>query len=104
MTTSPWISVQKRNPDYNISVLLTDFKHATVGFMHRSTAWFDITNNCIRWTPTHWMPIPDPPKPEDPFTTWWECTGKWIGCGSSHDYARKIWDAAIASQKTDKHP
>ena len=67
---SEWISVNERMPEPDKDVLLCfglgDFRMAVGGKYELDEGWYSITDaeyytDCDT-TPTHWMPLPDPPK------------------------------------------
>ena len=59
-----WISVDDRLPPENLSVLVC-FKGAAwlpEKMFYRSGIWYHMQGNPFINKPTHWMPLPDPPK------------------------------------------
>lgn len=67
---SEWISVNERMPEPDKDVLLCfglgDFRMAVGGKYELDEGWYSITDaeyytDCDT-TPTHWMPLPEPPK------------------------------------------
>ena len=65
---SEWISVSDRMPDYDIDVLLfgPGWNAVYVGYWRHSHEWigrYRAEENQLPYTdPTHWMPLPEPPK------------------------------------------
>lgn len=58
-----WISTKEENPTSNERVLVYHSGYGiTVGFMHTWGEW-DI-KQAYPENPTHWMPLPEPPKEE----------------------------------------
>jgi len=58
---SDWISVEDRLPDDDVDVLIHGGTFG-VGYREDDT-WYEL----LPWTksPTHWMPLPEPPVAED---------------------------------------
>ena len=73
-----WISVKDRLPDFEKEVLIfypwqgqsgvkyetisvASLEDMTTGKNHLSTHWTDGEHHTVN--PTHWMPLPEPPKP-----------------------------------------
>lgn len=47
--------------------------------------------------PTHWMPLPEPPKRQSSFDAYY----RFVPLGdSTRTFAKQIWDAAIAASKS----
>lgn len=67
---SEWIKCSDRLPEYNTEVLVTaefdrpgDWRHSIGALdsnMRDSAAWKWWVKGAS-WTPTHWMPLPEPP-------------------------------------------
>ena len=61
-----WISVEERLPEYDAKVLVVipryygcDIRTAR---LYKSGAWLIGDMSAVGSTPTHWMPLPKPPK------------------------------------------
>ena len=61
-----WISVEERLPEYDAKVLVVipryygcDIRTAR---LYKSGAWLIGDMSAVGSTPTHWMPLPEPPK------------------------------------------
>lgn len=52
-----WVSVFDLMPEDNTSVLVTNGARMKIT-KHTKDGWFDLA----WWSPTHWMPLPAPPK------------------------------------------
>lgn len=63
----------------------------------RAGEGFELTSDSTLIHPTHWMPLPEPPRVDDPFEAWWEKTNKSLSAVTCKDWARIGWDAALAS-------
>ena len=50
--------------------------------------------------PSHWQPLPEPPKRESSFEAWWGQNFHAQGWHDSTKLARFVWDAAIAASKS----
>lgn len=70
---SGWVSVKDRLPEENGEYLISTTDGVTsacyergrhVGDRHLSE-WTDYYEGCINFEPTHWMPLPKPPKEAD---------------------------------------
>lgn len=93
----PWIKLREEQPNVGQHVLLGD---ASDGAVIR-TRWPQTTGHF-----THWLPIPEIPKP-DPFKEWWNSLPasydshfcRIIDNHHTIDIAptRSIWDAALKS-------
>lgn len=59
---SEWISLKDRAPDDNVDVLTTDGDYMAVASTSRWDIWFINDDTAPQWQPTHWMPLPEPPK------------------------------------------
>lgn len=58
-----WIPVTERLPEEPIDVLCNDGKRVTVGYyIDAEVGWHDL--HLYKIYPTHWMPLPTPPKEE----------------------------------------
>jgi len=71
---SEWISVEDRLPDKSKDVLIVSGKEITVAYLDQWLEWslggdyectYDMAD-CVLTNkkPTHWMPLPEPPKSE----------------------------------------
>ena len=65
-TQPKWISVEERLPEYDAKVLVVipryygrDIRTAR---LYESGAWLIGDMSAVGSTPTHWMPLPEPPK------------------------------------------
>lgn len=59
---SEWISLKDREPDVNVEVLTTDGDEMAVASKCKWDIWFIYDDTVPQWQPTHWMPLPEPPK------------------------------------------
>lgn len=65
-----WIRVEDRLPEVDERVLVMCDGDVAVGFLPiRMVAWVILTGVPRDSIVTHWMPMPDPPKKEEPFKT-----------------------------------
>lgn len=75
-TAPGWISVEERLPEIGKNVLIKYENDFTVGYLQMNNTWVLYYGN--GWTtpantsssPTHWMPIPAPPKPKKKVKTY----------------------------------
>lgn len=91
MNNSPWISVKERLPEQKR-------QHISDILIRSETRIAPWNSECQfpTWA-THWMPIPELPKP-DPFTEWWKVYG--ISCASVPVLvAKDAWNAALKHAK-----
>ena len=66
-TSAKWISVKDRLPEGGQVVLVIMPKGTvTLGGIRKKTQTWDVFLDVAIWTaePTHWMPLPEPPKEE----------------------------------------
>jgi len=62
---SRWILVKRRKPPVDVSVLFAhpENVNAHVALYDASGHWYDWEyQRDINYEPTHWMPLPNPPK------------------------------------------
>ena len=63
-----WVSVEEYKPKNNTLVLVFNGENVFLGvfdgYYEGEPEWTDNNNNDIK--PTHWMPLPSPPKPKQP--------------------------------------
>ena len=67
LNTQPkWISVEERLPEYDAKVLVVIPKYygcdIRTARLYKSGAWLIGDMSAVGSTPTHWMPLPEPPK------------------------------------------
>lgn len=61
--SSEWISVEDRLPDIGERVLVyTDLGRTVICFLHAKYKWNVFSHNNGVESPTHWKPLPQPPK------------------------------------------
>lgn len=106
-----WISVKERLPEvvalpyrwYPVVILGEE-----VPAIWDGRGWIGFVNG-MEVQPTHWMPLPTPPQPPDPFEEWYDAREQDSDMGSHErsiagysvyrESARAIWDAAIKSKE-----
>lgn len=62
---SEWISVKERLPeDGQVVLVIMPKGTVTLGEIRKKTQTWDVFLDMAIWTaePTHWMPLPEPPK------------------------------------------
>lgn len=62
---SEWISVKDRLPNNSSRVLAypnTVGEAGTALYWENPQMWQDLEDHTEPWTPTHWIPLPEPPK------------------------------------------
>ena len=61
---SNWIPVDERKPECGETVLANDGERAVMAtYQSGPDLWFrDVMFGCVAFNPTHWMPLPQPPK------------------------------------------
>ena len=60
-----WISVEERLPNKIERVLVTDGMFVCEAWLSLYGSWMRIGSELRIVTPTHWMPMPEPPKEDD---------------------------------------
>jgi len=103
-----WISVNQRVPNDGKVVIVSNGNYVTSAY-YGTGGW--ITNHgVLGWEVNHWMPLPDPPAPPDPFEEWWKQNKSSTSClpegyrliggyNTPKCTARFIWDAALKSKE-----
>lgn len=64
-----WIPVKERLPEESGSYLIVDSGHVTEAYYGKEWAgdnWTDPVEMYMTFHPTHWMPLPEPPKGGEP--------------------------------------
>lgn len=67
-TVGGWISVKDRLPEENGEYLISTKDRVTSAYYEcgrRTSEWTDYYEGYIDFEPTHWMPLPEPPKEDD---------------------------------------
>lgn len=59
-----WIKTEKE-PPFSIPVLVYRMGRIEIGFLTTSYEWCDDGGRVVQTKPTHWMPMPDVPAPEE---------------------------------------
>lgn len=62
-TISPWHSVEEPPKDGEWVLIWGDGFHVPIQAFHESGCWLD--DQYEKYTATHWMPLPEPPKEEE---------------------------------------
>lgn len=58
------IETAKREDGKLVLLWIEGYSTPVVGeWLHKSAGWVTPDDYSVRGTPTHWMPLPDPPKP-----------------------------------------
>jgi hypothetical protein len=63
-TSSQWISVKERLPEYDVDVLTIEDGEMEVNAVSEYTQWWWSSDEGFERNPTHWQPLPEPPKEE----------------------------------------
>ena len=63
---SEWISVEDRLPEKAVPVLICNphWAYCVVANYAGCGVWMDTWHQRMTYTPTHWMPLPEPPGGE----------------------------------------
>lgn len=96
-----WVSVKERLPDKCVKVLVhgRSYSAAVLGWVDNFDRWMVEDSNMLIYDPsvTHWMPLPEPPAPEqdDGFEAWWEDTREvCMRQETMKKAAEMVWQAA----------
>jgi len=65
MCKNNWIPVSEALPDDEQDVLTTDGVHVELQ-EYKAMEWWHYAGSMYVTTPTHWMPLPEPPALEPP--------------------------------------
>ena len=61
-----WIPVEERLPDENDVVLITDSLDVGTGYLIHGYGWISPFDDIDMSHVSHWMPLPQPPKENEP--------------------------------------